>query len=53
MPPHPYQDVNAEQIVGRIMLRRAEYEERQRRKEGKSVVEEVVRAGEVGVAGEM
>jgi len=44
---HEFQDVNAEQIVSRILERRAEFEQRQRRKEGKGVVEEEVRRAEM------
>ncbi|MCJ1355384.1 MAG: Ethanolamine-phosphate cytidylyltransferase [Icmadophila ericetorum] len=39
---HEWQDVNAEEIVGRIMEGRSMFEERQRRKEAKSVVEEEI-----------
>jgi len=45
---HDFQHVNAEQIVGRILERKSEFEERQRRKEGKGVREEEVRRGELG-----
>jgi ethanolamine-phosphate cytidylyltransferase len=37
---HDFQDVNSEQIVGRILGKRAEYEERQRKKGAKVVGEE-------------
>lgn len=43
---HEFQDVDAAQIVGRILARREEFEERQRRKEGKGVVEEEVKRRE-------
>lgn len=46
VPRHDFQDVNAGEIVERIMKSRAKFEERQRRKGGKSVVEEEVRRRE-------
>jgi ethanolamine-phosphate cytidylyltransferase len=39
-PVHDFQDVNSEQIVGRILGKRAEYEERQRKKGAKVIGEE-------------
>ena len=39
---HGWHDVNAEEIVGRIMRGKQRFEERQRRKEAKSVVEEEI-----------
>jgi ethanolamine-phosphate cytidylyltransferase len=39
-PKHDFQDVNAAQIVQRILDKRAEYEERQRKKGAKMVGEE-------------
>lgn len=46
-PEHEFQDVNAAQIVGRILGRRAEYEERQRKKGAKKIGEEEAHRREV------
>ena len=46
MSKHAFQDVNAGQIVQRIMKSRAMYEERQRAKGGKAAGEEAVRIRE-------
>ncbi|TKA23492.1 hypothetical protein B0A50_07519 [Salinomyces thailandicus] len=47
-PPPEFRDVDAAQIVSRILGRRAEYEERERRKGGKSLAEGVLKSGEMG-----
>ena len=47
VPSHDFQDVNAGQIVERIMKSRAKFEERQRKKGFKSVVEEEARRKEI------
>ena len=41
--PHEFQSVNAGEIVSRILKSREKYEERQRKKEMKSVGEEEVK----------
>ncbi|KAK5114965.1 hypothetical protein LTR85_010003 [Meristemomyces frigidus] len=46
-PSHDFQDVNAAQIVQRILDRRVEYEERQRKKGAKGVGEGVLRREEM------
>jgi ethanolamine-phosphate cytidylyltransferase len=50
LPPHKFQDVNAETIVQRIMKGRARYEERQRRKDGKGAREGELERAEKGAA---
>lgn len=49
--PHAFQEVNAAQIVGRILSRREEYEERQRKKGVKSVGEAGLRREELEKGG--
>lgn len=46
--PHEFQDVDAEEIVGRIMKSRERYEARQRKKEMKAVREDEAKRREVG-----
>jgi len=46
VPPHDFQDVNAAQIVDRILKNRTRYEERQRKKGEKGITEEAVRRRE-------
>ncbi|KAK4551968.1 choline phosphate cytidylyltransferase [Recurvomyces mirabilis] len=46
-PSHDFQDVNAAQIVSRILAKREEYEERQRRKGAKGVGEGALRRAEM------
>lgn len=47
VPPHDFQDVNAGHIVDRIMHSRHQFEERQRKKAAKSVVEKEARQQEI------
>lgn len=47
IPDHPFKHVNAAEILGRIEKRRADFEERQRRKGAKATVEEAIKAGEI------
>ena len=48
IPDHPYKQVNAAEIMGRIEKGRAAFEERQRRKGQKATVEDVIKAAEAG-----
>jgi len=49
---HPFQHVNAGEIVGRILKSREAYEERQRAKLQKGIIEEQVKSEEKSLAGE-
>lgn len=50
---HPFQHVNAGEIVDRILRSREAYEERQRAKLQKAIIEEQVKSEEKSLAGEL
>ncbi|KAK5096829.1 choline phosphate cytidylyltransferase [Lithohypha guttulata] len=52
IPDHPYKHVNASEILGRIEKGRAAFEERQRRKGQKAVVEGAIKAEELIARGQ-